>query len=392
MTSKVTNMNPEILVWARERAGWEAEEVANKIGRSPETILAWESGESAPTYIQLEKLAYKVYKRPIAIFFFQEPPDEPAPSQSFRTLPEFELEEMGPDTLYATRQAQAMQISLSELNDGVNPSQSPIFVELEATANSDLTRLAAEVREYLEISLVDQKKFRNIDIALKTWRDAIQECGVFVFKRSIKQKSVSGFCFWDKNFPIIYLNNSTAKSRQIFTLLHELAHILLQTSGVTKSDDSYIRSLEGEARAIEVFCNKFAAEFLVPASDFESCLQNATFDEEFFQNIASQYKVSRQVILRKVLDRRLVSEDFYEQMSTRWKEEYREWEEQRRGTGRGDYYATQASYLGQKYLDLVFTKYHQGKLSVGQLAEFLNVKVSKVARLEDFALRDTANT
>ncbi len=391
MASKVTNMNPEILVWARERAGWEVEEVANKIGKSPETILAWETGESVPTYIQLEKLAYKVYKRPIAIFFFQEPPEEPAPSQSFRTLPKFELEEMGPDTLFATRQAQAMQISLSELNDGVNPSQSPIFVELEATTNRDLIRFVAEVRDYLGVSLAKQKKFRNTDIALKTWRDAIQECGVFVFKRSIKQKSVSGFCFWDEIFPIIYLNNSTAKSRQIFTLFHELAHILLQTSGVTKSDDSYIRSLEGEARSIEVFCNKFAAEFLVPTFDFESCLQNSTFDEKFFQDIASQYKVSRLVILRKVLDRGLLSVDFYEQMSTKWYEEYREWEEKRSGTSGGDYYATQASYLGQKYLDLAFTKYHQGKLSVGQLAEFLNVKVSKVARLEDFALRDTAN-
>ena len=69
-------------------------EVAFKIGKDIDTIMSWGSGDNSPTYIQLEKLAYKVYKRPLALFFFPEPPDEEMPQQSFRTLPEYEIDMM----------------------------------------------------------------------------------------------------------------------------------------------------------------------------------------------------------------------------------------------------------------------------------------------------------
>ncbi len=68
-------------------------------------------------------------------------------------------------------------------------------------------------------------------IALKQWRQAVEDCGVFVFKAAFKQKDISGFCLMDESLPVIYLNNSTTKTRQIFSLLHELAHLLLSING-----------------------------------------------------------------------------------------------------------------------------------------------------------------
>ena len=79
MGMPVAGLNPEILKWVRQRAGQSVGEVAASINQKPETVKAWEKGESAPTYVQLETLAYRIYKRPIAIFFFPEAPDEPDP-------------------------------------------------------------------------------------------------------------------------------------------------------------------------------------------------------------------------------------------------------------------------------------------------------------------------
>ncbi|MCP4218208.1 MAG: helix-turn-helix transcriptional regulator [bacterium] len=88
-------VTPSVLKWARESAGMDIPEVAHKMKKTVETIALWETGEAAPTYIQLEKLAYQVYKRPLALFFFPEPPKEETPRQAFRTLPDHEIETMG---------------------------------------------------------------------------------------------------------------------------------------------------------------------------------------------------------------------------------------------------------------------------------------------------------
>jgi len=81
-------VNPDNLKWARESANLLIEDVAGRMNQDPRIIEAWEQGVSSPTYVQLEKLAYQVYKRPIAIFFFPERPEEISARRSFRTLPD----------------------------------------------------------------------------------------------------------------------------------------------------------------------------------------------------------------------------------------------------------------------------------------------------------------
>ena len=192
----------------------------------------------------------------------------------------------------------------------------------------------------------------------------------------------------DKEFPLIYLNNSTPSSRQIFTLFHELGHVLLNSSGVTKSNDKYIASLVGDARYIEVFCNQFAAEFLVPSDDFDLQLRSYETLEKLVDGLSNKYKVSREVILRKLLDRKLVNQRYYDEKANEWNEQYQELVQKRKEKkkGGGDYYATQAVYLGDKYLSLAFNRYYQGRLSREQLADYLSVKVKNISGLETLFL------
>jgi len=386
MRETVTALNPRILVWARERTGKRVEEVAEALGKRPEVVASWEAGESAPTYPQLEALAYKVYKRPIALFFFPEPPEEPDPEHSFRTLPDFEIEELSSDTRFKIRQARSFQLSLYELNGGRNPGRALIFRDIVVDGRSS-QQVSQEVRKYLGVDPDTQASWRSSEDAFKNWRAAIEEKGVFVFKGAFKQEDVSGFCLFDSEFPLIYVNNSTPTTRQIFTLFHELAHILFATNGVTKRNDNYIRSLTGEARRIEVFCNQFAADVLVPLPELRRLIADRAPADEVVAELSRHFKVSREVILRRFLDEDLVSKKEYEAKAHEWAEEAKQ--ARARSSG-GNYYATHAAYLGDSYLRLAFRRFYEGALTLDQLADHLNVRPRTVAGLEQQLLSRAA--
>ena len=268
MPESVVGLNPKVLIWARERAGLTVEDAAARMKRTPAMLTAWEEGKKAPTFKQLETLAETVYHRPIALFFFPAPPEEPEPGRVFRTLPSQEVDKLLSDTLYAMREGMAFRESLIELTGGSNPAQRLITRDIRAVPGEDVEALAKRVRDYLGIDLAQQFRWEDKDAALKAWRQAVEDAGVFVFKRSFKQKGIAGLCLNDPVFPLILVNNSTAHSRQQFTIFHELGHLLFAVSGITKDDAGFIRRMTGASRDIEVACNKFAAEFLVPAASF----------------------------------------------------------------------------------------------------------------------------
>lgn len=383
MSQPVSGLNPAILVWARERAGLSIADVAAALGKSPDVVSAWESGEGAPTYVQLEKLAYSVFRRPLALFFFPEPPDEPDPERSFRTLPAFEIRELSADTRFKIRDARAMQVALKEMNAGVNPSAHKLWREFRLEADGNVVEAVAAVREHLGVRIEDQQAWRSASDALANWRRVIEDEGIFVFKNSFKQKDVSGFCLYDAEFPVIYINNGTAFTRQIFTLFHELAHLLLGTNGVTKGNDAYIGELSGDDRKVEVYCNRFAAEFLVPAAEFSACAGDVAVSDALVARLASEFKVSREVILRRFLELRRITREHYQAKAAEWKSDFERGQSTSAG---GNYYATQATYLGHRYLELVFSRYHQGAISPQQTAEYLQVRESSLSGLEQFVL------
>ncbi len=382
----VSGVNPDLLVWARERSGKTVAEVAATLKKQMKVIEGWEHGVGAPTYVQLETLAYKVYRRPLALFFFPEPPDEPDPEHSFRTLPKSEIQDLEADTRFRIREAHALQVSLGELTGGANPALKRIWRDLGDSAPSSAPAMAESARAYLNIGVSVQKRdWKDTDEAMKAWRGAVESAGIFVFKDSFKQRSVSGFALYDDQFPLIVINNSTAITRQIFTVFHELGHLLVHTNGVTKNNDQYIRLLTGESRHIEVFCNEFAAEFLVPLADLRAAVQARGTGDIAVSEIAKLYKVSREMILRRCMDLGLVTRQYYQRKAAQWLAEYEASLAARRSGG--NYYLTHASYLSERYADLAFGRYYRGDISVEQLASYLNVSPKSVAGIEQVVLQ-----
>lgn len=381
MTESATVLNPEILVWARKRAGLSIEEVAQKLRRSPSDISSWEQGQQAPTYIQLERLAYSVYKRPIAIFFFPQPPNEPDPETSFRTLPSSAIDSFDSDTRYAIREALAFQMSLKEITGGANPSARLITRAIAGPAASGPVQLARQVRKYLGVTLETQTSWKSSSEAMENWRDVVEGCGVFARKRSFKQQHISGFCLADDEFPVIVINNSTSFTRQIFTLFHELSHLLYGVSGITTRDSSRDDDSSGAAE-VERACNQFAAEFLLPTEALNLRAFDGLTDEGLgiaVAKVAGRFHVSREAVLRRLLDAHLVTTRVYQKFADDWNQDY---ERAAESAGGGNFYSTQVAYLGKAFLNMAFSQYHDGKLDLLQVADYLGVKAAHVDQIE----------
>jgi Zn-dependent peptidase ImmA (M78 family) len=365
-------VNPQIVAWARNRAGLTIEEAAEKFTQ----IAAWEAGTSFPTYPQLERLADE-FKLPVAAFFFPEPPTLPPIRESFRTLPDTEFDQIPRQVRFLLRKAKALQINLAELTQGRNPATRLITRDLRIPDNISIARMAARVREYLGIPLAEQYQWPDDETALKAWRSAFQGAGIFVFKDAFRVEGYSGFSLYDDEFPIIYVNNSSAKTRQIFTLFHELAHLLFHTSGIDTLEDRYIPKLPEQQRRIEILCNRFSAEFLVPEAAFNQAMSSRDHSERAAEEVAEQFHVSREVIYRKFLDSGWIDEAEYTHAVEIWAG-------QRTSGSGGNWYRTQITYLGREYIELAFRQYYQNRIDDAQLAEYLDTKPRNVGTLEEY--------
>lgn len=371
-------VTPQMVKWARERAGFARDELANKF----KSLVEWEEGSASPSYPQLEKMAEE-FKVPVAMFFFPEPPDLPRISESFRSLPEHEFEQLPRRIRFLVRKAKVFQLNLSELEGEKNPSERQILRELKFTPDQSVSSMASKVRSFIGISIDEQRSWASTEEALNRWRAALQNFGVFVFKDQFRQEGYSGFCLYDREFPLIYVNNTSAKSRQIFTLFHELAHLLFETSGIDQLSDRYLSRLSGRQKTIEVKCNQFAAEFLLPKIEFDKAISGLAATEETAAKIASEYHVSREFIFRRFLDRDWISKRDYDSAAKRWANESG-------GGSGGNYYNSKFAYLGRDYISLVFSRYYQNRIDETQAAEYLDVKPKSLNGLEAKLLKSAA--
>jgi Zn-dependent peptidase ImmA (M78 family) len=324
------------------------------------------------------------FKVPIAVFFFPSAPDVPPIEETFRTLTEAQLAQLEPRLKLLLRKAKALQIALAELNSGRNPAPRLITRDLTFAPIINAPTMAATVRDYLGVSIEEQTQWPNVEVALEQWRRRFADAGVYVFKDQFRNTAFAGFCLTDDEFPIIYVNNTSAKTRQIFTLFHELAHLLFHTSGIDTESDTYIDQLAGDPRRIEVLCNRFAGAFLVPEAALAAILQDQDLDPQFIQGIARHFNVSQLVIYRRLLDSRRIDQATYDAAHQRAQELIPP------KTSGGDYYNTQLAYLGRPYVAMALKQYHQQRITEEQLAEYLNVKPKSLATLEERFLKGAA--
>jgi len=373
MMEKMTYINPNMLKWARTELNMTTHDAQSKIHSK---ILDWENGTDFPSYAQLEKIA-ETYNRPLAIFFFSEPPILSSLKTSFRTLNDDIFKQIPSKILKLMDEARAMQLNLAELSENADIQSAKVVLAFLRSKSSK--ELLIATRSQLGVTLQMQKNKMLDKEAFELWRNAFERNGIYVFKGAFRDNSISGFCINDEDFPVIYVNNSMSFNRQIFTLFHELYHLIRETSGIDTIKDDYIDLLEPDNKKVEQLCNSFAGSFLLPQKDFSDAIQGKQISVEFISELSKHYNVSRQVVMVRLLNMQKITQKFYDEQSEHITQDYLRRKHNSKG---GSHYNTLVSYLGNQYLHLVFSQFAKQKIDVFKLSEYTKTKVENLSTLE----------
>lgn len=297
------NVKPSIMEWTRTSSGRDFESVKRRLGISVDTIKEWEQGTKKPTLITLKQLA-TFYKRPLATFFLPEPPEEPSLPTDFRYLPDEIRRPLSTKSLLAVRRARRLQSLATELTEKLG--YKPVARIGEASLSEDPEIVAARERDRLTISIEEQFKFRYDYDAFARWREALENLNILVLQVRIPPEEARGFSLLNNLLPTIIVSISDYIRARTFTLFHEYAHLLINTSGICfphEAPEEHDNNLY-----IERFCDHFAGALLVPKSALlgntdvkQIARTTGNVDDDLLYEIANRFKVSKAVILRRLL-------------------------------------------------------------------------------------------
>ncbi|MDR2405418.1 MAG: ImmA/IrrE family metallo-endopeptidase [Deltaproteobacteria bacterium] len=254
------NINPAILSWIQTRCAKSDADCHRYFGEKK--FKGWKSGVVQPTYAELQRIG-EFFRKPIAVFFFSEIPIYQDTRKTFKTLPD-SASIFREDFIALIDWARIMQLNLYELHEGINPSSN--LITRSSFDLSHTNKLASQLRSTLGLSLEEQKQFASPELAFKRFQEAFYHAGVFVFKGIFKNNNIAGVSLTDEVFPVICINDSLSYTRQIFTLIHELCHLLHGTSGVDFL--SLPKDLSLKENKIEAKCAALACAFLAPELKF----------------------------------------------------------------------------------------------------------------------------
>ena len=338
-------LQPDVLRWARERAKLQPEELAKKMGvKRHERVLEWER-DGVISVAQVDKLAKCTYT-PLGFLYSKEPPDDRLPIADFRTRegtppPSPDLL----DTVYLMQRRQAwMRDEL--IKDGVEPLG---FVGAYGL-DSQPRHVASAMREVLQLPGGWAQAEGTKNDALRRLRSRFDAVGVLVCfngvvgnntRRKLDPKEFQGFALADEYAPLIFVNNADFRAAQIFTLAHELAHLFIAKTGV-----STLEALQPSPDDTEKFCDKAAAEFLVPAEELRAFWSRSGTNNPL-QAVATKFKVSSIVAARRALDLKLISTDTFFNF---YRANAKEWDgNQPREDDGGNFWNTQKWRIGPRF-------------------------------------------
>ncbi|MDD4029615.1 MAG: XRE family transcriptional regulator [Caldisericia bacterium] len=380
--SELMAVNPTILKWARESINLSIDEVALAIFQKIEKadiVKGWENGTLQPTYPKLEEIA-KLYSRPTFIFFFPEPPEEDSPTTEFRsTVPSEYLDHLPPTIIKIFRKLKQYQFNLIELLEKHN-GELDLFRNIQLDHDTSIPEIALILRDTMKIDIEVQKKMSCKEFFTYI-RDSFNEHGIWVFTENFANNDFSGMCIYDPVYPVVMVNSVMSYQRKSFTLFHELAHLLLDYSGLdVLGTNPYLRYRNNRYSSIEVLCNAFAGECLVPKDYFTPYLKK-TFDIDSVKEIADRFSVSRAVILRKYLDHNMINQNEYSELIKKWDDSF-EKRKQQSSKPLPIYYPTQLSKMGKPYIELAFRSYYDNRITLDALASYLGMSKTNAIKLE----------
>jgi len=332
----------DLLRWACQRSGLTDDEVQHRFPR----FTNWLQGNVKPTLKQLETFAQATHT-PIGYLFLDVPPIERIPIPDFRTVANKRIGRPSPDlldTIYICQQRQEWFRDYA-----VSSKQDQLPFVGAATTRSDVVKTASDIRGALDFSLERRRQTPTWTEALRQFIEQADRIGVLVMVngvvannnyRKLDPAEFRGFALSDVFAPLVFINGADTKAAQMFTLAHELAHVWLGQSALSDIDLASSNSND-----VELWCNRVAAEVLVPLEAFSAAWRDGESFDVSLSRMARDFKVSTLVILRRMFDAGKISQDdFWE----RYREELLRLLSIPKSSG-GDFYLTQGARVGKRF-------------------------------------------
>jgi Zn-dependent peptidase ImmA (M78 family) len=302
------DIKPELLLWACDRAGDGGAALRERFAN----LDAWIQGEAKPTLKQLEDFA-KFARVAVGYLFLPEPPVEKLPIRDLRTLGGKGVRRPSPDlldVLYLCQQRQEWYREYAEQH-----GEEPAAFLGSAALDDSAVDVAAEMRRILEFDTAARRECSSPSDLMRLFIERAELVGILVMVSGVVKNSTNrvldpeefrGFALVDPLAPIIFVNGADSKPAQMFTLAHELAHLWLGESAL-----SNVSLSETANNRTEKWCNQVAAEFLVPLAELKKMAISDPLGH--LDTYKQLFKVSRPVILRRLLDATLINRNQFGQ-------------------------------------------------------------------------------
>ncbi len=394
MASPKALIKPELLGWARNRARVTVEDAAKLASVEPETLKGWEAGNGAPTVSQLRILAGK-YHFPLAVFYLPKPPTDFAPLRDFRRLPNLTDRTISAELALHIRNAHQRRELALELHDDLGEPVRPF--RLRAALSDSPEAVGEKVRRFFGVTDADQRKAAREGRAFDFWRRRLEERDILVFAiggphNGVETNEMRGFAIARNEIPVIVINSRDySQGGKCYTLLHELAHVLLGESALTNGDGG-----TAEEQRIERFCNAVAAATLMPRDLMLSFAQvkpagERKWSDDELQTMANAIGVSREAFLLRLVTMRRASWNFYMGRRKEFQDDYEAAAAAKALAPRKEIKIKRSillmSWNGRGFTRLVLRSYYDQRITLNDVSSYLGAKVKHIPALERAAFQ-----
>jgi Zn-dependent peptidase ImmA (M78 family)/DNA-binding XRE family transcriptional regulator len=381
-------ITPNVLKWARESARMSEEIASAKVSVSIEKLKEWENGDSLPTIRQAQTLA-KAYKRPFALLFLPEIPRDFQPLQDFRKSGS---KPFNTSSIFIIRETQQKQSWIRDLYEENKEMKLSFVGKFNIKDNPEV--VAKDILKTLEINPANYQS----DNPIKVWIEKAESKGIFISRTSfihsrlkLDSEELQGFAISDEFAPFIFINSDDWNAPQLFTLVHELAHIWIAESGISNEIEQNVKDKD-KYHPVELFCNEVAANALIPKEIINN-LDNVTFknSKEIFKS-AKNLGVSSFAFLVRAYNLNLINYATYKSLKNDAEYEFgeflkREAEKKRKqkeneNKGGPNYFLLQLNRNSRLFTQTVLDTFRGGGIEPSLASNLLNVQINKFQKLE----------
>ncbi len=362
--------NFKIIEWAIKSSGWEIDEILEKTEISKTVYDKWVNKKDNPTLKQLELISNKT-KRPLAIFFLDKIPEEKPKPKDFRLNPKQEGK-FNKKTIFAIRKARRLQNILKDFGEN---NLGDYIKKLNISITDSPEKIALELRGKFGINEELQRKTKDSWKFFRFLREKMEEEKIFNFQFSMSLEDARGFALSDELPRVIVVNSKDIIEARIFTLIHELGHIILGDTELSIPNFA-------DNNKHEKWCNEFASCFLLPPEMAKRIFEEndkKLIEYDTLKYLSKKYKVSKSMLLYNMVKLKFITSLDYEEILDKYTK--KDYAKNKSGGAGVSADKKCLSELGSTFVSLVADNIDKKTITYSDALDYLSIKSSNFQKL-----------